>query len=224
MFATLKIIWLLARKDLLLESRNRDVGVAIVMFAVLVLAIFAITVEPAVRKSIEIGPGILWAAVAFAGVVGLARSMAHETEGDAIGMTMLAPITRDLILLGKSLATLIFLAIALAVIVAFFSLLFNVSLLRLEFVAIALLVTVGFSGVGTLFTSLTLKVRAREVMLPMLFLPVIAPLLFAAIQVTSGVLEGGSWGAIATWLQLAAAYDIVLLAASILLYGYILED
>ncbi len=224
MIASAKIVWLLARKDLVLESRNRDIGIAIVMFAALVLAIFAIAVEPATQRNVESAPGILWAAIAFAGVVGLARSMSHETEGDAIAMLILAPVSRDLILLGKSLATFIFLVIAQAVIFVLFALLFNISTFTPEVIVVGLLVALGFSGVGTMFTSLTLRVRAREIMLPMLFLPSISPLLFAAIQITSETLEGGSWGATSPWFQLAVAYDIVFLAAAALLYGYILED
>ncbi len=224
MISYFAIVWLLARKDLVLESRNRDIFIAIVMFAALVLSIFAIAVEPATQRSIEAAPGILWTAIAFAGVVGLARSISHETDGDAIAMLMLAPVSRDLIFLGKSLATFIFLVIAQAVIFVLFALLFNISTFKPEIIAAGLLVGLGFSGVGTMFTSLTLRVRAREIMLPMLFLPTVSPLLFAAIRITSETLAGGSWGTSSVWLQLGIVYDIVFLAAAALLYGYILED
>lgn len=220
----LKIVWALAIKDLQLESRNRDVGVAIVMFAGLVISIFVIAIEPTPETSTKVGSGVLWAAIAFAGVVGLARSMAHEMDGDSISSLMLAPISRDLIFLGKSLGNLIFLLVAEAVIFAIFTLLFNLWVIRLEIIATGLLIAIGFSSVGTFFASLTLRVRAREVLLPMLFLPVVFPLLFSAIEITSTVIQGGSWQASLAWLQLAIAYDVIFLAVSSYLFSYVLED
>lgn len=224
MAASLSIIWALTRKELRIESRNRDVAIAIVMFASLVIAIFAIAIEPTARKAVETGPGVLWAAVTFAGVVGLTRATSHELENDAIGALMIAPVSRDLLFIGKALGNFVFLAIATVIVFVVFTLLFNVSVFHIEIFGIALLATIGFSAVGTLFSSLTFRARAREVLLPMLFLPSVSPLLLAAIRVTSASVTGEPWSASSPWIQLAVAYDVVFVTASAILFGYVLDD
>lgn len=224
MNAALSIIWALTLKELRIEARNRDVAVAIVMFASLVIAIFAIAIEPTSRKAIETGPGVLWAAITFAGVVGLTRSTSHELENEAVGALMMAPISRDLIFIGKWLGTFVFLAIATLIVFVVFTFMFNLAIFRAEIFLVAFLTTLGFSAVGTLFSSLTFRARAREVLLPMLFLPTVTPLLFAAIRVTTAVASQEALSVSMPWLQLALVYDVVFIAASALLFGYVLDD
>ncbi len=224
MSARLKIIWFLALKDLRIESRNRDVAVAIIMFATLVISIFAIAIESESGANTELGSGVLWASIAFAGVVGLARSMSHEAETDAVWMLMTAPVSRDLIFLGKALGNLIFLLTAIVAIFGVFGVLFNLQVFQPQIIVAGVLGAVGFSGVGTLFSSLTLKARAREILLPMLFLPVVSPLLLTNIQITVETLSGESWHTVSAWIQLAVVYDAVLVSASAFLFGYVLED
>ena len=224
MTATLSIIWALTLKELRIEARNRDVAIAIVMFASLVIAIFAIAIEPTARNAIATGPGVLWAAITFAGVVGLTRATSHELENDAVGALMMAPVSRDLVFIGKSLGNLIFLSVSTLIVFVVFTFMFNLQVFRPEILLVALLSVVGFSGVGTLFASLTFRVRAREVLLPMLFLPSVSPLLFAAIQVTSASVSGEAWSASMSWIQLAVVYDVVFVTASALLFGYVLDD
>ena len=222
--ATLSIIWALTLKELRIEARNRDVAIAIVMFASLVIAIFAIAIEPTSRNAIEAGPGVLWAAITFAGVVGLTRASSHELENDAVGALMMAPVSRDLLFIGKSLGNFLFLCVATLIVFVVFTFMFNLSIFRLEILLVALLASLGFSSVGTLFSSLTFRVRAREVLLPMLFLPSVTPLLFAAIRVTAAAASGEGWTASLPWLQLAVAYDVIFVTASALLFGYVLDD
>ena len=224
MTASLSIIWALTLKELRIESRNRDVAVAIVMFASLVIAIFAIAIEPNARTALETGPGVLWAAITFAGVVGMTRATSHELENDAVGALMLAPVSRDLVFIGKSLGSFVFLTIAMLIVFVVFTFMFNLSILRAEILLVALLAAIGFASVGTLFSSLTFRVRAREVLLPMLFLPSVAPLLFSAIRVTSVSVAGDTWSASLPWIQLAVVYDVVFVTASALLFGYVLDD
>ena len=83
---------------------------------------------------------------------------------------------------------------------------------------------IGFSAVGTLFAAMSVRIRAREVMLPLLFLPVITPLLMAAVESTSYLVNGGTWSEMATWLQLSVAFDILFIVISALIFQNILED
>ncbi|MCH7984207.1 MAG: heme exporter protein CcmB [Chloroflexi bacterium] len=221
---SLAVIWSIGRKDLLLELRNKDVVVAVAGFALLVLVIFtfSLNLTPDIAKLV--GPGVLWAAVAFAGVTGLNRAFALEVEGNTLEALMLAPISRDLIFLGKALGNFLFITVALVVVLPVFAVLFNLVVFRWEMLAISLLTAIGFSSVGTLFAAMSVRVRAREVMLPLLFLPVVTPLIMAAVESTSHVVNGRSWSDMSQWLQLAAAFDVVFIVVSAFVFQHILED
>jgi heme exporter protein B len=223
--ASLGIVWALARKDLLLEVRNRDVIVSIAGFILLVLAVFTFAVDLADRdNALLVGPGVLWAGIAFAGVIGLNRAFALEMERDTLEGLMLTPVSRDLLFLGKALGNFLFLAIAQAIVIPVFAVLFNLVVFRPEMLVISLLATLGFSAVGTVFAAMSVRVRAREIMLPMLFLPTVAPLLLASIEATSDLVNGQSWGEMAQWLQLAAGFDVLFLVVSAIVFQFILED
>jgi heme exporter protein B len=222
---SLGIVWALARKDLLLEVRNRDVIVSIAGFTLLVFAIFTFAVDLGDLETAKlVGPGVLWAGIAFAGVIGLNRAFALETERDTLEGLMLTPVSRDLLFLGKALGIFLFLAISQAIVIPVFAVLFNLVIFRPETLGISLLATLGFSAVGTMFASMTVRVRAREIMLPLLFLPTVMPLLLAAIEATADVVAGDSWSEMTSWLQLAAGYDVVFVIVSALVFQLVLED
>ncbi len=223
--ASLGVIWAIARKDLLLELRNRDVIVSIAGFVLLVFAIFTFAIDIQQADNAElVGPGVLWAGIAFAGVIGLNRAFSLEMERDTLEGLMLTPISRDLIFLGKALGNLMFLAISIAIALPVFAVLFNLVVFRLELLAIAVLLVIGFSSVGTLFAAMSVRVRAREIMLPLLFLPVVAPLLLASIEATADLVAGDSWSEMSQWLQLAIGFDIVFVIVSAVIFQFILED
>ncbi|MDA1279149.1 MAG: heme exporter protein CcmB [Chloroflexi bacterium] len=221
---SLAVVWSIGRKDLLLEVRNKEIIVAIAGFALLVLVIFTFAVDLNQANARLVGPGVLWAAVAFAGIVGLNRAFALEVEGNTLEGLMLAPISRDLIYLGKALGIFLFLAVALMVVLPVFAVLFNLIVFRWEMLAISFLTIIGFSAVGTLFAAMSVRVRAREVMLPLLFLPVVTPLIMTAVESTAHLVNGRSWSDMSQWLQLAVAFDVVFLVVSAFIFQHILED
>ena len=221
---SLAVIWSIGRKDLLLELRNKDVVVAVAGFALLIMVIFTFSLNLSQDSARLIGPGVLWSAVAFAGVTGLNRAFSLEVEGNTLEALMLAPISRDLIFFGKALGNFLFITVALAVVLPVFAVLFNLVIFRWEMLAISLLTTVGFSAVGTLFAAMSVRVRAREVMLPLLFLPVVTPLIMAAVESTSHMVNGRSWSDMSEWLQLAVAFDVVFLVVSAFVFQHIVED
>lgn len=224
MKSSLSIVWTVARKDLLLEVRNREVVVSIAAFALLVLAIFTFAIDLTIQNATLVGPGILWAGIAFAGVTGLNRAFSIEIERDTLEGLMLAPVSRDLIFFGKALGNFLFLCIAEAIVLPVFAVLFNLVVFRWEMLAIALLANLGFSAVGTVFAAMSVRVRAREIMLPMLFLPAVAPLLMAAVEATSGVVNERPFGEFDQWIQLAGAFDVIFLVASAFFFQFVLED
>ena len=224
MGGTLQVLWALVAKDFRLESRNRDVVLSVVLFAALVIALFAISIGTGPTVSAGVGPGVLWAGFAFSGVIGLARSASHESEGGSVSLVMLAPVSRELVWLGKTIGNAMFLAVSLLAILGVYVLFYDAWVLRWELALMSLAVVLGFSGVGTLFSTMTLKVRARETLLPMMFLPLTSPLLLAAVTVTTEVLDGGGWSDYGAWILMALAFDGVFVTGSALLYQYVLEE
>ena len=221
---SLAVIWAIGRKDLLLETRNKDVIVAVSVFALLVLMIFTFAIDINQVNAKLTGPGILWASIAFAGVTGLNRAFALELEGNTLEALMLAPISRDLIYAGKMFGNFLFITAAQIIVIPIFAVLFNLAVLRWEMLVVSLLTTIGFSAIGTLFAAITIRVRAREVMLPLLFLPVVTPLIMAAVESTSHVVNDSSWPEIYQWIQLAIAFDIAFIVISAFIFQQILED
>jgi len=221
---SLAVIWAIGRKDLLLETRNKDIIVAVSAFALLVLMVFTFAIDINQVNAKLTGPGILWASIAFAGVTGLNRAFALELEGNTLEALMLAPISRDLIYVGKMFGNFLFLTASQIIVVPIFAVLFNLTVLRWEMLVISLLTTIGFSTIGTLFAAMSMRVRAREVMLPLLFVPVVTPLIMAAVESTSHVVNDGSWPEIAQWIQLALAFDIAFIVISAFIFQQILED
>lgn len=221
---SLAVIWAIGRKDLLLETRNKDIIIAVSAFALLVLMVFTFAIDINQINAKLTGPGILWASIAFAGVTGLNRAFALELEGNTLEALMLAPISRDLIYVGKMFGNFLFLTASQIIVIPIFAVLFNLAVLRWEILVISLLTTIGFSAIGTLFAAMSMRVRAREVMLPLLFLPVVTPLIMAAVESTSHVVNDGSWPEIAQWIQLALAFDIAFIVISAFIFQQILED
>ena len=221
---SLAVIWAIGRKDLLLETRNKDIIVAVSVFALLVLMIFTFAIDINQVNAKLTGPGILWASIAFAGVTGLNRAFALELEGNTLEALMLAPISRDLIYAGKMFGNFLFITAAQIIVIPIFAVLFNLAVLRWEMLVVSLLTTIGFSAIGTLFAAMTIRVRAREVMLPLLFLPVVTPLIMAAVESTSHVVNDSSWPEIYQWIQLAIAFDIAFIVVSAFIFQQILED
>ena len=221
---SLAVIWAIGRKDLLLETRNKDVIGAVSAFALLVLMIFTFAIDINQVNAKLTGPGILWASIAFAGVTGLNRAFALELEGNTLEALMLAPISRDLIYAGKMFGNFLFITAAQIIVIPIFAVLFNLAVLRWEMLVVSLLTTIGFSAIGTLFAAMTIRVRAREVMLPLLFLPVVTPLIMAAVESTSHVVNDSSWPEIYQWIQLAIAFDIAFIVISAFIFQQILED
>ena len=154
---SLTVAWALARKDLLLEFRSRDIVVTVAGFSDPRPGNIHLRRGPFKRKRPLDRPGVLWAGIAFAGVLGLNRSFAIETEQNALDGLMLTPVSRDLIFLGKATGNFVFLALAQAVVLPVFAVLFNQVIFRWEMLVICLLTTTGFATIGTLFAAMSIR-------------------------------------------------------------------
>ncbi len=217
-------VWAVAKKDLLLEVRNREIVISILVFSGLVFIIFNFAIELTSANRDTVGPGVLWVAVAFASVLGLNRSFIIEKDGNALDGLLLTPVGRDTILIGKTVGNFVFMVAALVVLLPIFTALFDVNVLKGEVIVIALLTVLGLSTVGTMFAALSVNTRAREIMLPVLFLPIAVPILISAVEGTARVTEGGGWGDALQWIEILAAFDLVFIVAALLTFQFLLED
>jgi heme exporter protein B len=211
-------------KDIAAELHTREMVSAMLVFAVLALLVFSFALDLGGAMARAAAPGVLWATVAFAGTLGLSRSLAREQQTGCMDGLLLVPMDRSAIFLGKALGNLAFIGIVEAVLLPLFSVLFDTPLLRPGVLVVTALGTVGYAAVGTLLAAIAINTRAREVMLPILLLPLAIPVLIAAVQATGWLVEGGTLAEVGGWVRLLVAYDLIVVAVSVLTFGYVVEE
>lgn len=217
--------WIVLWKDLLTERRSKASLNALLFFALLLLFLFQFALGPDRERLIAALPGLLWLGVILAGLLGLGRSFVAESENDCWEGLVLAPGDKSAIYLGKLGGNFVLMGIVVAVLLAFVWFFYNVDLsgLFLPLAIVILLGTVGLAAVGTLFGTMTARLRARELLFPILLLPIQVPVLLATVQATEAVLAGQPLGAVSHWLKLLAAADLVYLVVGFLTFEFLLE-
>jgi len=210
-----------AWKDLRIELRSREILYTMAFFGALLVVIFAIAFPldmRAVRGSL---PGMLWTAIAFTGTIGLGRAFDRERENDTMRALLLAPIPRLAVFLGKAIATAL-LVLAVAVVCApLLAVFLNVPLFAhpLPLVLIVVLGAVGIAVTGSVFAATLLKVRSRDVLLPVILYPLLIPLFGAGTKCTAGLIADppnldGAW----YWIQFLGIYDAAFLVVSVWIF------
>ncbi|OGO40391.1 MAG: heme ABC transporter permease CcmB [Chloroflexi bacterium RBG_16_57_8] len=213
-------------KDILTELRTREIVFTVVVFAVLVIVIFNFAFGTTREAVALVGPGILWVTFAFSGVLSLNRAFIPEKEGGCLEGLMAAPISREAIYVGKMLGSLLSMVAIEAIALPVFALLFDLRVFSVPLVLTTLLATIGFVAVGTLFSALAVNTRAREMVLPILFLPVVVPVIISAVKASALALDPSTegWGEILGWLQIVGAFDVIFLVVSYLVFGFLIEE
>jgi heme exporter protein B len=212
-------------KELRSEFRSRDLLLTTVVFALLVVVLFSFAFDPSPDESRRFGPGLLWIAFLFAGSLMLHPSFGREHANDTLYALRMAPVDPFAILLGKMLANFVFLLFAELLLLPVFAVLYNVDLLPVigRLILVLILGTLGISITGTVFSAVAAQARMRELLLPLLLLPILTPVLIAAAEATVGLLDDPPQLA-RNWVALLAAFDIVFMTASWMLCGYLLEE
>jgi len=211
-------------KDILTELRTKEIIVSVFVFALLVLVIFSFAFGAETEMTEMVAPGILWVALTFGGVIGLNRTFAMEKENSRLEGMMLCPVDRAVIYWGKLAGSFTFMLAVAIVITPIFLALFNLPIFLPGLALIIVLAILGFVAVGTLFSAIAVNTRARDVMLPLLFLPVIVPVIVAAVKATILVLAGRPWEDMATWLQIMIAFDVIYLVVATLVFEFVVEE
>lgn len=220
----LRKVWAIVAKDIAAELHTREMVSAMLVFSVLSLLIFSLALDLRGAVARAAAPGVLWATVAFAGTLGLSRSFAREQQTGCIDGLLLAPVDRSAIFFGKAIGNLLFVTVVEVVLLPLFSAIFDVPLLLPGVLVVTALGTVGYAAVGTLLAAIAVNTRAREVMLPILLLPLAIPALIAAVQATGYLVEGGTLAEVGGWVRLLVAYDLIIVAVSMLTFGYVVEE
>lgn len=216
---------ILLAKELRLEFRTRELLNATIVFALVVVVLFSFSFDPTSAESRRLGPGLLWIAFLFSGSLMLHPSFAREQVNQTLDALRMAPISSFAVLLGKMLANFLFLSAAEVVLVPVFAVLYNVSLAASvgRLTLVIALGTIGLSVTGTAFSAIAAHARMRELLLPLLLLPIVAPLLIAAVEATASLFTPQPTLDRA-WLAFLAGFDIVFFTASWVLSDFLLEE
>jgi heme exporter protein B len=217
--------WAVLHKDVLVERRAKEGLNALIFFAALLLFLFYFALGPDRDRIRGALPGLFWLAFVLAGLLGLGRAFALERENDCLDGLIVAPGDKGAIYLGKVAGTTALMVVMEAAFIAGTGFFYNLDLWPAvpRLLVVALAGTVGFAAVGTLFAAMTVQLRAREVLLPVLLLPLVVPVLLAAVRLTEGALAGEPWAAALPWWQLLLGFDLVFVVVGLLTFEFVLE-
>jgi len=214
------VVW----KDVQAEFRSRELLSAMLVFSLLVILIFNFALELDVRTRATIASGVLWVTFAFAGTLGLNRSMAIEKDRGCLDGLLLAPVDRSALFFGKAVGNLVFMALVELIVLPVFSVLYNMNLFHPGLLLVVLLGSVGYVAVGTLLSTMAVHARTRDVLLPILLFPVTIPVLLAAVKASNGFLQALEMADILPWLNLLIVYDVIFIAVAFMVFDYVVEE
>lgn len=217
--------WAILWKDLLIEVRTKGSFNAMAFFAALVLFIFAFAIGPDPRLLQELAGGLLWVGITFTGVLSLSRTFHSEELSGGLEGLELYPGEIRAIYLGKLAGNVILLLLVEAILFPTAAVLFQLDLTShpLALAGVAFLGTLGFSIIGTFYAGLTLHLRARELMLPLLLLPLLVPVLLGAVSATTALLGEGPPAGVAGWIRLLVAFDVIYFVVCTWVFPTVLE-
>ncbi|CAN5865212.1 heme exporter protein CcmB [soil metagenome] len=216
------IVW----KDLTAERRTKANFNAVVFLAGLILLLFGFALGPDHDALRGVAGGVLWLTVLFSGVLSFNRSYEQELENGALEMLLLYPGDRRSIFLGKLFANLAFVLLVEVVMVPAAALLYDIPVwsVILPLSAVLFLGTFGFVTLGTFYAAMASRLRAREVLLPLLLFPMLIPLLVGAVQATGAILTGDLMNEAGTWIRLLIVYDVIFFIGALYAFEYVIED
>ena len=220
-----KAVFAIAHKDLAAEFRSRELLSAMLVFSMLVILIFNFALELDVKVRQSVTAGVLWTTFAFAGTLGLNRSMAVEKDRGCMDGLLLAPVDRSAIFFGKAISNLAFMLVVEAIVIPLYAMLYNeVRIFQPEFLGVLLLGSIGYIAVGTLLAAMSVQTRTRDVLLPILLFPVAVPVLLASVKASGGIIAGLPFAEVLTPINLLIVYDVVFVAVSFMIFDFVVEE
>ena len=219
--AVTAVVW----KDLQAQVRSFEIVLAMLIFSLLVVLIFNFALELDIKTRQSVTSGVLWTTFAFAGTLGLNRSIAIEKDSGCLDGLLLAPVDRSAIFFGKFISNLVFmLSVEVVVLFAYGLLYNNMAIFQPMVLMIILLGSIGYTSVGTLISVMSIQTRMRDILLPILLFPIVIAPLLAAVKATGGLLEGVPFEEVQFPINLLIAYDIIFIAVAFMTFENIDED
>ena len=194
------------------------------MFGFLVVVIFKFALNVTPQLATQLAPGILWVAFAFAGTLAMNRTFVREKEQGGLEGLLLTPVSRDAIFLGKALVSFLFMLIVEATLLPVFAAMLGFSAFSFTLILTIVLATLGFATVGTLFSAIAVQTRSREIMLPVLFFPIIVPVIIGAVEASSQAIGGDPNVGVSKWLPLIGAFDALFLVICPWVFSFVVEE
>ena len=218
--------FLVAKKDLVIELRTKEIVTTAAFFSVLVVVIAALAFSTTAAADVQVAPGTIWIAIAFSGVLALARTFHREREDGAMMGLLASPMPRGAFFLGKAVGVLGFLFAVEAVVVPTAGLLFHIDLLKVLGPLVLVLVagSIGMAACGTLFGAMTVRTRARELVLSSVLFPLISPAILCSVSATRQVFLGDPARELGDWLLLLGVFDCAALAGGLALFGTLVDE
>ncbi len=214
------MIW----KDIVLELRSRELVASVVVFGLLLVVVFSFALDPEPGDAKRMAPGILWVAFAFTATLAMNRAFSREQESGALEGLLASPVSRDAIFLSKAATSFVFMLLIEAVLLPAYAVILGFSALSWTLAATMILATLGFALIGTLFSALAAQTRSREIMLPVLFFPVVLPVILAAVEASTRAVGGETFVGLGRWLPLIGVFDALFLVICPWLFSFIVED
>lgn len=218
--------YLLLEKDLLIELRRRDSLLTMFFFGTLLLFVFHFAFDMPPDKIAEMAPALLWLAFLFTGTLGLAQLFQAERDNHCLDALLLSPLDRGALFLAKTSFNFILMFLVELVVLPLFWILFNLSNWNLlpRLFLVTLLGTMGFCVLGTIAAAITLRARARELLLPLVLFPLMIPVILATIRCMEGIMRTGGLTDAMPWLRLLLGFDVIFLTIGILIFDWVLES
>jgi heme exporter protein B len=216
--------WVIARKDLRTEFRTKESINASASFALVVLVLFSFAFDLGREEFYDISGGLLWLVFSFAGALIVNRSFAREIPNDCLDVLTASPAPAWALFLGKAVSGYLLLLLVELISLPVFGLFFNIQWVG-SFWKLFVIMTVatwGITIVGTAFSAVTVNVRLRELMLPVLLYPILTPMLIGAIQMTTAILGGESRGSNSDSMRLIFVFDVMYTSLALYLIEFIL--
>jgi heme exporter protein B len=216
---------LLLKKDLRLEMRRRESLLTMFFFGTLLLFVFHFSFDLRPERVVEMTPALLWLAFLFTGTLGLAQLFEGERGNHCLDALLLSPMDRGAFFLAKTGFNFVLMVVVEIVVIPLFWILFNLAFWdRVPYLfLVTLLGTIGFCVLGTLLSAVTLKARARELLLPLVLFPLMVPVILATIRCMEAILRNGELGDALPWLRLLVGFDVIFLTVGTLIFDWVIE-
>ncbi len=222
----LTAVWAIVWKDLRIEQHTRQTISVMVMFSVVTVIMFNFALEANLDAARNVATGLLWATILLAGTLGLNRSLAIERENQTVDALLMAPIPRNAIYLGKVISVTLFTLALEVILILLFIVFFDKPLWRPVVLLVLVLGTIGYVAAGVIVTSMTIQTRSREVLLPVLLLPLSLPLVLPSATAVALYMfpQQPVWGEVQSAVSIIIIYDLLMLTAGFLTYHFVVES